>query len=212
MFKLIRKDIMIQKTNFILLLPFLFVYLMIGTSSIWLGVLCSIVIITSAFNIDEKPSINNFLNSLPYTRKEIVCSKYIGAIIFSLIIVSTVIIGNLIIHGERIDWKESLLVVSLVLIFVSFSFPFSYKFKSQYLLPGFFILFVLSMVIVNFVVPKIAPNYKDKMDLQQKVEWFAHKLFSMQDGQLYLLFTMIVLVVFGCSWLLSIRIYSKKAF
>jgi len=180
-------------------------------SSIWLGFLFCIIVIMNAFTVDEKSSISNFLNSLPYTRKEIVSSKYIGAIIFTFMIIFALFMGNFIINKELIDWKEILLVVCLVLIFVSFSFPFSYKFKSQYLLMGFAIMFVAFMAIGNFVLPKIGPML-DTMNLGEKVEWFAQKLFSLQDVQLYGLIAIVNIVLYACSWLLSIRIYSKKVF
>ncbi len=212
MFNLIRKDIIILKNTILIYIPVIFVYLMLDISSIWLGILLSLAIIMGAFTADEKPAINNFLNSLPYTRKEIVSSKYIGALIFTFIIVFTLFIGTFIIHGEMFDWKEILLVVGLILIFVSFSFPFCYKFKSQYLVTGSIIIGVTLMVIISFILPKIGPTLDDTMDLQEKIDWFAQKLFSLQDMQLYGLIASVVIVLYGCSWLLSIRIYSKKAF
>lgn len=212
MFNLIRKDIIIQKNTLMLLIPLLLVYFMIDTSFIWLGFLISVAIIMTAFASDEKSSINNFLNSLPYTRKEIVSSKYIGAFILTLIVVFGIFIGNFIIHREIIDWKEMMLVVGFVLIFVSFAFPFSYKFKSQYLLIGSFIMVFVLPAIINFILLKIGPTLEDKMNLNEKFDWFAQKLFSLQDAQLYALIASFVIILYGCSWLLSIRIYSKKVF
>ena len=90
----------------------------------------------NAYATDEKSSIHMLLNSLPYTRKEIVSSKYIGAIIFTGMVVFTIFIGNLIIHQEITMWKDILLIVSFVMIAISLMFPFSYKFKSQYMLIG----------------------------------------------------------------------------
>ncbi|RCK09630.1 hypothetical protein DT075_35620 [Bacillus licheniformis] len=59
------------------------VYLMLDISPIWVGVVFSIVISMYAFSIDEKSSIHMLLNSLPYTRKEIVSSKYIVVVLFT---------------------------------------------------------------------------------------------------------------------------------
>ena len=87
------------------MLPVLFVYLFLETSSIWVGIIFCIVIIMNAFSMDEKTSINLLLNSLPYTRKEIVSSKYIGAIYFNCYVV-TIFIGNLIIHREIMHGKN----------------------------------------------------------------------------------------------------------
>ena len=170
------------------------------------------VIIIGAFGTDEKPAINNFLNSLPYTRKEIVSSKYIGALIFTFIIVLILFIGNFIIHREIIDWKESLLIVGLVLLFVSFYFPFSYKFKGQYFLNGTLVIGAAALILINFILPKLGPVIDDRMNIGEKIEWIVQKLFTLQDVQLYGLIAIVIIVVYACSWLLSIRIYSKKVF
>lgn len=212
MFNLIRKDIIIHKFTLMILIPVLLVYLMMDISSVWLGFLISIAIIMTTFAADEKSSINKFLNALPYTRKEIVSSKYIGALIFTFIVVCSIFIGTFIIHREILDWEEMMLVVSLILIFVSFAFPFSYKFKSQYLMTGSAIIFVALMVIFNFIIPKVVPMLEDKMNLEEKVHLLIQKLFSLQDMQLYGLIAIVIIVLYGCSWLLSIRIYSKKVF
>lgn len=212
MFNLIRKDIIVLKTTILIFIPVIFAYLVVDAASILVGVLFSLVIIIAAFGSDEKSAINNFLNSLPYTRKEIVSSKYISALIFTCIIVFILFIGNFIIHKEIIDWKESSLIVGIVLIFVSFYFPFSYKFKGQYFLNGTLIIGAALMVVANFILPKLGPIIDDRMNVGEKIEWFVQKLFSLQDVQLYSLIVAIVVVLYVCSWLLSIRIYSKKAF
>ena len=212
MFNLIRKDIIIHKLTFALLVPILFLYLMMDISSIWLGFFISIVIIMTTFAADEKSAINKFLNALPYTRKEIVSSKYISALVLTFIVVLGIFIGTFIIHKEIIDWKEMMLVMSLVLVFVSFAFPFSYKFKSQYLMTGSAIIFVALMVIGNFIIPKVVPMLEDTMNLEEKVYGLVQRLFSLQDMQMYGLIASVVIVLYVCSWLLSIRIYSKKVF
>lgn len=195
-----------------ILVPVLFLYLMMDISSVWLGFIISIAIIMTTFAADEKSSINKFLNALPYTRKEIVSSKYISALVLTFIVVFGIFIGTFTMHKEIIDWKEMLLVISLVLIFVSFAFPFSYKFKSQYLMTGSAILFVALMVIGNVIIPKVVPMLEDTMNLEEKVYGLVQKLFSLQDVQLYGLIAIVIIVLYTCSWLLSIRIYSKKVF
>ena len=212
MFNLIRKDIIVLKNTILIFIPAILVYLVADMSSVWVGFFFSLVVIIGAFGTDEKPAINNFLNSLPYTRKEIVSSKYIGALIFTFIIVSALFIGNFIIHKEIIDWKELVLIVGLVLLFVSFYFPFSYKFKGQYFLNGTLIIGAAALVISQFIVPKILPTLDDTMNLGEKVESLIQKLFSLQDMQLYGLIAIVIIVLYVGSWLLSIRIYNKKVF
>lgn len=83
MFNLILKDIILQKKTLAASFLVLCVYLMLDISPIWVGVVFSIVISMYAFSIDEKSSIHMLLNSLPYTRKEIVSSKYIVVVLFT---------------------------------------------------------------------------------------------------------------------------------
>ncbi len=52
----------------------------------------------------------------------------------------------------------------------------------------------------------------DTMNLGEKIDWLVQKLFSLQDVQLYGLIAIVIIVLYACSWLLSIRIYSKKVF
>lgn len=184
-----------------IMLPILVLSLFQGPS-IYIGFLFSIAIIMSAFASDEKTSINTLLNSLPYTRKEIVSSKYIGAFIFLSLVVFTIFIGNLVIHKEITIWKEILFIICLVMVTISLFFPFSYKFKSQYLLIGTLVLFVLYLTVVNFIFQNI----------NDKIREFVGMLLALQSSQLYLLVGFIVTALYVCSWLLSIRIYSKKIF
>ncbi|MEO4053106.1 ABC-2 transporter permease [Solibacillus sp. CAU 1738] len=202
MFNLIRKDIMLQKTTLMTMLPLLILLLTLERSFIYIGLLFSMAIIMNAFASDEKSSINTLLNSLPYTRKEIVSSKYIGALFFVLTIVLTIFTGNLIINREITMWKELGLIICLVMIFISFMFPFSYKFKSQYLLTAVIVSFVIYLLIVNLFIN----------NLNDKIRELVGILLTLQSSQLYLLIAFSVIALYVCSWLLSIRIYSKKVF
>ncbi|MEC1292528.1 ABC-2 transporter permease [Bacillus mojavensis] len=202
MFHLIRKDIILQKKSLMILLPVLFVYLTVNISYIWPGFLFSIVIIMNAFSMDEKARINTLLNSLPYTRREIVSSKYIGVLIFTLIVVFTIFIGNLIIHGELTTWIDLMFIVCLVMVSASFIFPFSYQFKSQYLFKGSLILLGIYMVLVNTLF----------RNLNDIIRECVRILLSLQNLNVYFLILFSVMILYVCSWLLSIRIYKNKVF
>ncbi|MFD1849469.1 ABC-2 transporter permease [Oceanobacillus bengalensis] len=202
MFNLIRKDIVLQKQIIMILLPVLLIYLLLDSSSILVGYLFSTIMIMVAFSIDEKSEINILLNSLPYTRKQIVSSKYIGVFIFTFLVVFTIFIGNLIIHKEITPWKDILFIFSLVMVFTALILPFSYKFKSQYLLIASPVLFVIYMVVVTFFIK----------NLNDKIREFVQALLTSQNSQLYWLIVLSVVAIYVCSWFLSIRIYRKKVF
>lgn len=202
MFNWIRKDILLQKTTLLILLPLLVVFLYVENSYVWIGIIFSISIAMNAYSVDEKLASHMLLNSLPYTRKEIVSSKYIGTLIFISLVVFTIFIGNLIIHQEIMMWKDILLIVSSVMVAISFFFPFSYQFKSQYMLIGG----LISLAIYLVLIPLAIPNVNDI------IREFVQTLLTLQTAQFYLFITFSVTALYACSWLLSIRIYSKKVF
>ncbi|GAA0371600.1 ABC-2 transporter permease [Bacillus horti] len=202
MLNLIRKDILLQKKTLMILVPALLVYLALDISYIWSGFVFSIVIIWTAFTMDEKSQINILLNSLPYTRKDIVSSKYIGALIFTCIVVLTIFIGNVVFHRELILMKDLILLVSLVMISVSFMFPFSYRFKSQSLFICSIVLFAIYLVLISTLVQNLHDLIRD----------FYQMLLALQDFNVYLIIIFSTIVLYICSWLLSIRIYKNKVF
>ncbi|GGA26004.1 MULTISPECIES: ABC-2 transporter permease [Psychrobacillus] len=202
MLNLIRKDIALQKKTLIILLLPLFAYLFFGSSTIWIGVLFCIAIIMQGFSMDEKSSSNLLFNSLPYTRKEIVSSKYVGACVFTFLVLATIFMGNLIIHKEMIQLEQLLFTMSIVMLFISFAFPFSYLLNSQYLMIAFAVLFVLYFIIVNMFIP----------NLNDRIRELVQTALSFDNSLLYLIVVVSVLLIYIVSWMLSIRIYSKKVF
>ncbi|MCY7861626.1 ABC-2 transporter permease [Bacillus haynesii] len=202
MFNLILKDIILQKKTLAASFLVLCVYLMLDISPIWIGVVFSIVISMYAFSIDEKSSIHMLLNSLPYTRKEIVSSKYIVVVLFTCMVAAAIFIANFIIHRELTIWKDILLMVAIVMTAASFMLPFCYKFKSNYLLNASIVAFGLYMLTVNFIV----------QNLNDQIREFIHMLLTLQNTSLYLIVAISIITLYGCSWLLSIRIYRNKVF
>ncbi|NPC91310.1 ABC-2 transporter permease [Bacillus sp. WMMC1349] len=202
MFNLIHKDFVLQKKTLAVLFLGLCAYLILDVSPIWVGIAFSIAICMNTFTIDEKSSVHILLNSLPYTRKEIVSSKYIVVVLFTLMMAAAIFIGNFIIHGEFILWKQILFMITIVIAAASFMLPFCYKFKSNYLLIASIMAFALYMLTVNFVV----------QNLNDKIREFIHMLLTLQNTSLYLIIAISVITLYGCSWILSIRIYRNKVF
>lgn len=202
MLHLLRKEIVLQKKTLMIMLPLLLIYLSLVDSTIWAGVLFCITIIMQSFSMDEKSSIHLLLNSLPYSRKEIVSSKYIGACVFTFMILLTIFIGNLIIHREIIEWEQLLFITSIVAVFISFAFPFSYLFKSQYLMFAFVVSFILYFIIVNKFIP----------DLNDRLREVIQMILSFDNSLLYLGVMLSVVLLYIFSWMFSVRVYSRKVF
>lgn len=202
MLHLIRKDIFLQKNILIVLIPLLIVYLIMEISNIWLGIIFCIAVIMQSFSTDEKTSAQTLLNSLPYTRKEIVSAKYLGALVFIFLTLLILFLGNLLIHKEIIPLKELLFVASFVLLFISFVFPISYMFKSQYMFIVVAVLFVVYLVIVNTFIP----NFNDI------VREMTNKILSLDNLKLYVVVGVFLGFLYLTSWIISIFIYKRKEF
>ena len=98
-------------------------------------------------------------------------------------------------------WKEMLLIIGLVMVVISLMFPISYKFKTQYLLIALSVLFGIYMLSISLLVP-----------INDILRELARKFLTLQETQMYVVASMTVIILFIGSWLLSIRIYERKAF
>ncbi|HBT73887.1 MAG TPA: ABC-2 transporter permease [Lysinibacillus sp.] len=204
MVNLILKDILIQKNMLIIYIATIILYLLVSVSPVFIVFVYSIVFIMNAFSSDEKDNANILLNSLPYTRKEIVSSKYIGAFIFTGLFMCYTYLLDFLLNGQEVLvlWKEILLIMGLVMIAMSFILPISYQFKTKHLAIVSVTLFGIYMVMVNYFVP----------DFNNQVRALVQKFMAVQELQLYLIATVIIIILYTGSWLLSIRIYERKAF
>lgn len=202
MLQLIRKDIILQKYTLLVMLPILLLYLTLNYSVVWIGIIFCIAIIMQSFSVDEKSTSHMLLNALPYTREEIVNSKYIGAGVFTFLILFIIFLGNLIINKEIIQWKQLFLIMSIVALFVSFAFPFSYLFKSQYLLFGGIALFVFYIVTVSKFIP----------DLNDRIRKVVGIVLSFEQSLVYVGGLVLVGLLYLFSWMISISIYKRKVF
>ncbi|MES9689154.1 MULTISPECIES: ABC-2 transporter permease [unclassified Bacillus (in: firmicutes)] len=48
--------------------------------------------------------------------------------------------------------------------------------------------------------------------MNDQIREFIHMLLTLQNTKLYLIVAISVITLYGCSWLLSIRIYRNKVF
>ncbi|MGE6517399.1 ABC-2 transporter permease [Lysinibacillus sphaericus] len=204
MFSLIRKDFLLQKHILLLYIAILLLFSLFGDASVYVGFIFSLSFIMSACSFDEKDNINILLNSLPYTRKEIVASKYIGALLFTMLFVIVMYVGDFILNGNKASFlvKEMLLIIGLVMITTSFLLPFLYKFKMQYLHMAMVALVVIYLITISFFI----------RNLHDVVRELTQKILTLQEIQLYFFAILLVIVLYIGSWLLSIRIYERKVF
>ena len=204
MVHLIWKDIFIQKRMMLLYSAIIAFYFWLDMSLIGVAFFTSASFIMNAFYFDEKDNINILLNSLPYTRKLIVTSKYIGAVAFTAAVVGLITLGSFIIRGVdmQFTWKNAIQTFGLVLAWQAVIFPFSYKFKQQYLLIGVIIFSIIAISTYKIV------SHIFKEQFGEALQWIA----SQPELQLYSFAALVLLLLYWGSWLLSIRIYERKVF
>ena len=202
MLRLVYKDIRLQRNTMLIMLPFLYLFLFEGTSMIYVSILFCIALIMNAFAVDEKPPINLLLNSLPYTRKEIVISKYISASLFTAIVLMTIMLGNWLIHRESVPLNQLVLISAFVAIFIAAAFPLSYLLNSQYLLIAGIVTFAVYLFIANTFIP----------DLNDRIRNLTQLILSYDHTQLYIYILLTTGILSILSLMISMRIYSKKVF
>ncbi|MDM5250787.1 ABC-2 transporter permease [Lysinibacillus sp. G4S2] len=204
MVNLILKDVLIQKKVILFYIATIILYLLIDIPLVNIGFLYSMAFITMSFSYDEKDNANILLNSLPYTRKEIVSSKYIGSLIYTSLIIFITYLGNFLLNGKEVLflWKDILLIIGLVMVAISFILPICYKFKTQSLMIAVGALFGMYMVIINYLSPTLKDTLKD----------LIQKFMTLQEIQMYFVAFLTIIILYVGSWLLSIRIYERKVF
>ena len=213
MTNLIWKDLIVQKRLLPLYVGIMGFYFFSDFSSIavsdispfaWLAFIMSTTLIMNAFYYDEKDNINILLNSLPYTRRQIVSSKYIGALLFTALFLVLTIVGSFIVNGMElaVSWKEVLQTFGLVMAWLTIMFPFFYKFKQQYLLLGAVIFLIVGITAFNILFHLFNARFGKFM------EWLA----GLTDLQFYSALGLGIVLLYGASWRLSIRIYERKVF
>ena len=203
MFNLIKKDFVIQKTQILLFIPFIMFFAIFGDhmSPAFIFLMAGMYIPINGYIYDERVESNIFLNSLPYTRKEIVAAKYIGAIAYMILSIG---IAGIILKVFNYDYmiRDIAIAAGLFLIFVAFAFPLFYILK-----PGYIGLAILIGVIFFAVV--LPPIFRF---LAEHLTTITDFLTSLSTITLYLSGAAISISFYLISWMVSQIIYQRKVF
>ncbi|MFS0783200.1 ABC-2 transporter permease [Bacillus sp. 1P06AnD] len=202
MFNLIVKDFFIHKKMLLGTLAGIVFYAFIDVSVMFVGVLFTFAMAMHIFSSDEKKSIQTLLSSLPYTRREVVSSKYVSVFVCLFLVMSVVVVSNYFINQEVTNWKQIYFITSVVMVLISFVFPFSYKFTSKYLLTASIGLFVLYLAVLKFLIP----------NLNDEIRSITTRIIELNNIQIFLGTGAILILFYVVSWILSVRIYEKKVF
>ncbi|WP_156858086.1 ABC-2 transporter permease [Oceanobacillus sp. AG] len=203
MFNLIRKDFVIQKTQILLFIPFIMFFAIFADhmSPAFVFFLASTYIPLNGYIYDEQVESNILLNSLPYTRKEIVAAKYIGALAYMILSIG---IASIILYLFNYEFmiRDISIAIGLFFIFSAFAFPLFYILK-----PGYIGAVVLVGVIITAVV--LPPFFRF---LAENLTVITDFLTSLSTITLYLSGAVISIMLYLTSWMVSQFIYQRKVF
>ncbi len=201
MFNLIRRDVILQKRQMLVFIPFIAFFIITDAHPALTFLVASIFVPFNAFAYDEKVETNILLNSLPYTRKEIIASRYIGAIVYMILAIGVTSL-SFFVSNTPFTLTDIAISSGLFLMFAAFTFPLFYIFKPGYV----FVVVLISFFLLVGIGPPIVLFLADH--LTSITEFIA----SLSTRVLYMGPAVIVLIIYVLSWLVTTTIYQRKAF
>jgi len=201
MLNLIRRDLILQKKQLYIFIPYILFFVYVGSPAFLTCLIASIFIPFNAFTYDEKAETNILLNSLPYTRGEIIAAKYIGAIVYMLLSIALTCVMMLV-FGKSFVWTDLAIASGLFMLMAAFTFPLFQILKPGYIGLTIVIGFVSTVLLSRLVLESYSEN------VNAVLSFFDRYPFS----TLFTVSTIIVLCLYALSWILSTTIYRRKAF
>ncbi|MFJ8529471.1 ABC-2 transporter permease [Bacillus sp. NPDC094106] len=201
MLNLIKRDLILQKKQLLVYLGCIVFFIVMNMHPILIFTITSIFIPFNTHSYDEKTETNILLNSLPYTRKEIVASRYIGAFIYMLLAIA-VTSAMLIIFQKSFTVEHILIGNALFLLFAAVTFPLFYQFKQKHMSSIVMVSFLASVYLGPPAVQFLAKEFSTVTDA----------IFNLSIPTLYAAATIIIVCAYMISWGVSSIIYQRKAF
>ncbi|MEK3934359.1 ABC-2 transporter permease [Sporosarcina sp. FSL W7-1349] len=201
MFNLIRRDVILQKRQLLVFIPFIVFFIIMDSHPALIFLVASIFIPFNTYAYDEKAETNILLNSLPYTRNEIVASRYLGAIVYMMLSIGVTSLA-LFVLNKPFAMVDIGVGSGLFLLFASFTFPLFYIFKPGYISAAVLISFLLLAGIGPQTVIFLAKH-------ATSVTQFIGNL---SIPVLYTGAAFLIMTLYALSWITTTIIYQRKAF
>jgi len=201
MFNLIRRDVFLQKGQLLLYIPLILLFVIAGFPPALILIIASVYIPFNAYIYDGMAETNILLNSLPYTRTEIIASRYLGAIVYMILSIGLTGLA-LLVFNVPFTLTDIAIGSGLSLIFVAFTFPLFNIFKPSYI----FTIALLSLVFLSVIGPPIV------MFLAEHLTTITNFIVNTPNPALYTGAAIVVLPLYAISWLITTMIYQRKAF
>lgn len=203
MFNLIKKDFVIQKAQILFFIPLIMFFAIFADdmNPAFVFFLAAAYIPMNGYIYDGQVESNILLNSLPYTRKEIVSAKYIGAIAYMIL---TIAVASAILYVFNYNFmiRDIAIATGLFCIFSAIAFPLFYLLKIDYIV----VVGLVGMVISAVVLP---PLFRL---LTERLPTITDFLTSLSTTTLYLSGAAISIILYLISWMVSQFIYQRKVF
>ena len=206
MLGLIKKDLLLMKTNAKSLLVIFIIYLLMAINGnfdiVVMLPLFMMVLLISTFGYDEYNNWDAYVNALPVGRKNIILSKYLTSAILLVCssIISCIIAYVLTFSYEKIDISHSLSYIGGclcgMLITISLMYPLIFKYGSQKGRIAGFVLIAGSSFVLG---------------LLSKIKVFSTVVNSFETYFLIAFVVLAILMLIG-SYIISVKIYSKREF
>ena len=172
----------------------------------WMSLVVGINLSFAAFNMDEAGGYA-YLLSCPLDRKSLILEKYLTVILHAVMILAYSAIGEVLNHlvkGTGTEsWLASIFAVQGIYFFVmSVLVPVAYRYgveKTRIVM----LIIILAPVVIILVSVKIL-----EADAFIRISGVSDSFFAM----LPYLFFAVCLVIFGCSYLISFKIFQKMEF
>ncbi|PGQ45002.1 MULTISPECIES: ABC-2 transporter permease [Bacillus cereus group] len=207
MYNLILKDFRLQKLIILLYLIIICFFIMTFGSFYLMVVLPVGSYVINLHYYDAKNNSHKFINSLPYSRSSIIMSKYIGAMMFMLIVVSFSLSIQAIIqfvsptYGQIATPQEIVISILTAMLFTSLYLPFFYRFTNKYLIAAVSIIFPVFVVLWRTI-----EAYVNITDLAYSVTT------QFTINPLIILVSIVTILIFIGSYFLTVRIYKRTDF
>ncbi|MDA1532236.1 MULTISPECIES: ABC-2 transporter permease [unclassified Bacillus cereus group] len=208
MYNLILKDFRLQKL--MILFYLLGICFFIGTFGSF-GFIVVLVAGSYMINLhyyDEKNNSHKFINSLPYSRNKIIMSKYVGTVLFTILVVLFSLLIQAVIqfaspnYGVEIETPQTIMVsVLTVMLFTSIYLPFFYRFTNKYLMAAVSIIFPVCVVLWRPI-----EAYVNITGLVYSVTA------QFTINQLITFASIITILIFIGSYFLTVKIYKRTDF
>lgn len=160
----------------------------------------SIIIPFNAYAYDERAETNILLNSLPYTRKEIIASRYIGALVYMGLSTGLVSLG-LFVFDKSFTMKDMAIGSGLFLTFVALTFPLFYIFRGK-----ISTVIMISFIVLAAILPHIISFFAKHLPT------ITDFIVSLSTPALYTGVTAVIVLLYAVSWSVTTVIYQRKAF